>query len=88
MTEIKKIRTKAAAEHLQLSASTLVKWRMKEEGPPYHRCGPRIVFYYVPELEQWQKDCDQRERDARSHKPAPPQATSHEPTDTSEGREE
>lgn len=30
--------------------STLAKWRMNGGGPPYHRCGPRIVYYYKSEI--------------------------------------
>jgi hypothetical protein len=35
---------------------------MKGEGPPYHRCGPRIVHYFADEIEGWLAECDARER--------------------------
>ncbi len=50
-----------AAEELCVSRSTLAKWRMKRTGPPYHRCGPRLVFYYWDEIEAWLADCDKRD---------------------------
>ena len=47
-----------AAEYLQLSRSTLAKWRMRNEGPPYHRCGPRLIYYYKSEIDAWLIQCD------------------------------
>jgi predicted DNA-binding transcriptional regulator AlpA len=47
-----------AATYLQLSRSTLAKWRMKEEGPPYHRCGRRLIYYYRSEIDAWLASCD------------------------------
>lgn len=49
----KRLRSPQAAIHIGISPSTLAKWRMRGEGPPYHRCGPRIVFYFVDELDAW-----------------------------------
>jgi predicted DNA-binding transcriptional regulator AlpA len=67
------MRAVEAAKLLQVSRSTLAKWRMRGEGPPYHRCGPRIVFYYDDELAQWQNDCDEREKKAKTdRKQRPP----------------
>ena len=57
-----RIRSAQAAHYLGISASTLAKWRMRGEGPPYHRCGPKIVFYYLDELDAWLKDCDRAGR--------------------------
>lgn len=48
-----RLRSAKAAHYLGISASTLAKWRMRGEGPPFHRCGPRIVFYFVDELNKW-----------------------------------
>ena len=46
------------AEYLRLSRSTLAKWRMRGEGPAYHRCGPRIVYYLKQEIDAWLAQCD------------------------------
>ncbi len=54
----KKIRAARAAEYLEVSRSTLAKWRMNGKGPPYHRCGPRIVYYYLEEIDAWLAECD------------------------------
>jgi excisionase family DNA binding protein len=56
-----------AAKYLQLSRSTLAKWRMKGEGPPFHRCGARLVYYSRPEIDAWLAACDDSEQ-ARSAK--------------------
>jgi predicted DNA-binding transcriptional regulator AlpA len=61
-----KIRAAAAAHYMGISRSSLAKWRMKGYGPPYHRSGPRIVFYYRDEIDQWQAECDECERRKRS----------------------
>jgi excisionase family DNA binding protein len=55
-----RLRAVEAARYLRVSRSTLAKWRMKGEGPPYHRCGPRIVYYYRDEIDAWLADCDRR----------------------------
>lgn len=47
-----------AAKYLHLSRSTLAKWRMRNEGPPFHRCGPRLVYYLRHEIEEWLAACD------------------------------
>jgi predicted DNA-binding transcriptional regulator AlpA len=54
-----------AAAYLQLSRSTLAKWRMKDEGPPYHRCGRRLIFYYKCEIDAWLASCDGSLAEAR-----------------------
>ena len=56
----KRLRAAEAAHFLQVSRSTLAKWRMNGRGPIYHRCGPRIVYYYRDEIEAWLADCDKR----------------------------
>ena len=48
-----------AAKYLQLSRSTLAKWRMRNEGPPYHRCGQRLIYYFRPEIDAWLAACDE-----------------------------
>ena len=61
-----RLRAVVAARYLGLSRSTLAKWRMKGEGPPYHRCGPRIVYYFKDEIETWLVECDSLSRSAKS----------------------
>jgi predicted DNA-binding transcriptional regulator AlpA len=48
-----------AAVYLQLSRSTLAKWRMRGEGPPYHRCGLRLIYYIRAEIDAWLAACDE-----------------------------
>jgi predicted DNA-binding transcriptional regulator AlpA len=57
-----RLRAVIAAAYLSVSRSTLAKWRMNGLGPPFHRCGPRIVYYYKDEIDAWLLDCDRRER--------------------------
>jgi predicted DNA-binding transcriptional regulator AlpA len=59
-----RLRAVKAAAYLNVSRSTLAKWRMRGEGPLYHRCGPRIVYYYRDEIDAWLAQCDQREQRA------------------------
>jgi predicted DNA-binding transcriptional regulator AlpA len=47
-----------AAEYLRVSRSTLAKWRMRGEGPPFHRFGKRLTYYLKGELDQWFVDSD------------------------------
>ena len=47
-----------AAAYLRVSRSTLSKWRMNREGPPFHRCGPRLVYYFRDEIDRWLEECD------------------------------
>jgi predicted DNA-binding transcriptional regulator AlpA len=61
-----RMRAAAAAHYVGVSRSTLAKWRMNGNGPPYHRCGPRIVYYYSDEIDVWLAECDERERIAKS----------------------
>ena len=55
-----------AAEYLDLSRSTLAKWRTSGKGPPFHRCGPRLVYYRKSEIDVWLASCD-----GPSSRPAP-----------------
>jgi predicted DNA-binding transcriptional regulator AlpA len=54
-----RLRASEAASYLQLSRSTLAKWRMRDEGPPYHHCGPRLIYYLRHEIDAWLASCDQ-----------------------------
>jgi predicted DNA-binding transcriptional regulator AlpA len=64
MTSEQSRRLKAveAAQYLRVSRSTLAKWRMVGEGPPYHRCGPRLVYYFQHEIDAWLAICDASNR--------------------------
>jgi len=66
MTEEPKLRAVQAAQYLGFNRTTLAKWRMSDMGPPYHRCGPRIVYYYRSEIDRWLDECDAREKAAKS----------------------
>lgn len=57
-----RLRAAQAAAYLEISRSTLAKWRMREEGPAFHRCGPRIVYYFKDEIDAWLDECDRRDR--------------------------
>jgi hypothetical protein len=56
-----RLRAGEAARYLRVSVSTLAKWRLKTAGPPYHRCGPRIVYYFKDEIDVWLAECDRRD---------------------------
>lgn len=58
--QLERLRAAKTAKYLQVSRSTLAKWRMNGLGPPYHRCGPRIVYYIKEEIDAWLTECDQR----------------------------
>lgn len=62
MTYDQRIRLRAieAARYLRVSRSTLAKWRMIGNGPVYHRCGPRIVYYFQDEIDDWLARCDRQ----------------------------
>jgi predicted DNA-binding transcriptional regulator AlpA len=62
----KRMRAAEAAGYLSVSRSTLAKWRMNAKGPPYHRFGPRIVYYYQDEIDAWLEECDRREKSAKA----------------------
>jgi predicted DNA-binding transcriptional regulator AlpA len=63
-----RLRAVQVAEYLGISRSTLAKWRMRRIGPPYHRCGPRIVYYSKAEVDSWLEACDRNSTDARRSK--------------------
>lgn len=47
------LRTREAAKHLNISASTLEKMRMTGDGPAFCRAGRRLVVYDLAELDRW-----------------------------------
>ena len=47
------LRTKAAADHVGLAASTLERYRQEGIGPRFVRIGRRAVGYRVTDLETW-----------------------------------
>ena len=47
------LRAPEAASYLGFSASTLAKMRLRGDGPPYSKAGPRIVVYDVHDLDNW-----------------------------------
>lgn len=55
-----RLRAVEAAKYLRVSRSTLAKWRMSKTGPVFHRCGPRLVYYFRHEIEAWLATCDAR----------------------------
>jgi predicted DNA-binding transcriptional regulator AlpA len=48
-----RLRASETARYLRVSRSTLSKWRTGGKGPPYHRCGPRLIIYLRSELDEW-----------------------------------
>lgn len=53
-----RLRAREAAAYLDVSRSTLTKWRTNGSGPPFHRCGPRLVYYLKSEIDSWLASCD------------------------------
>jgi predicted DNA-binding transcriptional regulator AlpA len=47
------LRTPQAAEYVGLSSSTLEKFRLNGNGPPYQKAGPKIVVYRPEDLDAW-----------------------------------
>jgi predicted DNA-binding transcriptional regulator AlpA len=47
------MRTPQAADYVGLSASTLEKFRLTGDGPPYRKAGPKIVVYRPEDLDAW-----------------------------------
>ncbi len=45
--------TLEAAEHIRSSKSTLEKWRLRGEGPPFILIGSRKVGYFRADLDDW-----------------------------------
>ena len=50
---IQKLRPKAAAKALGVSASYLNQLRVRGGGPPYAKIGKRIVVYDEADLREW-----------------------------------
>jgi predicted DNA-binding transcriptional regulator AlpA len=63
MNTQRNLRPPGAASYLGLSASTLAKMRLRGDGPPYSKAGPRIVVYGVQDLDAW---LDARKRKSTS----------------------
>ena len=38
---------------VRLTPSTLAKMRIRGDGPPYSKAGPRIVIYAISDLDAW-----------------------------------
>ena len=55
-----RLRAVDTAKQLCVSRSTLAKWRMNGVGAPYHRCGPRLVYYLQHEIDAWLAECDRQ----------------------------
>jgi predicted DNA-binding transcriptional regulator AlpA len=54
MQTIKQVlRTPEAARYVGLSASTLEKFRLTGNGPPYQKAGTKIVVYRLEDLDAW-----------------------------------
>jgi hypothetical protein len=49
----RKMRPRDAALYLGTTESTLAKWRLRGDGPPYSKCGPRLIIYDVADMEGW-----------------------------------
>lgn len=47
------LRAPQAASYIGLSTSTLAKMRLRGDGPPYSKAGPRIVLYARADLDAW-----------------------------------
>jgi predicted DNA-binding transcriptional regulator AlpA len=49
----RKMRPRDAASYLGASESTLAKWRLRGDGPPYSKCGPRLIIYDIADIDAW-----------------------------------
>jgi len=47
------MRAADAARYLALSPSTLAKMRLRGDGPPFIKAGPRAVAYRRTDLDSW-----------------------------------
>lgn len=47
------MRTPAAAAYVALAESTLTKLRLRGDGPPFVKVGPRAVAYRKADLDAW-----------------------------------
>jgi predicted DNA-binding transcriptional regulator AlpA len=45
--------TREASSYLHASESTLEKWRIRGDGPPFIRIGSRKVGYLRTDLDEW-----------------------------------
>jgi predicted DNA-binding transcriptional regulator AlpA len=48
-----RLRAPDAAAYLGIAPSTLAKMRLRGDGPPYYKVGPRVVVYRPSDLEDW-----------------------------------
>lgn len=48
--------TAEAADYLQISVSSLTKWRMTGYGPKFVRLGPKAVRYRQEDLDAWMSE--------------------------------
>jgi predicted DNA-binding transcriptional regulator AlpA len=48
-----KLRAPEAAKYLRLAPSTLARMRVRGNGPPYAKAGPRVVIYDRSDLDTW-----------------------------------
>jgi len=53
LQSLPKLRAPHAARYIGLSASTLAKMRLRGDGPPYSKAGPRVVVYDARDLDTW-----------------------------------
>ena len=51
------MRTREAAQYLQLATSSLKYWRVKGKGPKYIRLESRSVRYRRADLDAWVERC-------------------------------
>jgi predicted DNA-binding transcriptional regulator AlpA len=60
--QVDRLTAAEAAKYLRIGRSTLAKWRMAGLGPPYHRCGLRLIQYFRHEIDVWLAACDRADR--------------------------
>ncbi len=53
VTHKRHLRTPEAAAYVGLTVSTMAKLRLRGDGPPYAKAGPRIVVYDTADLDAW-----------------------------------
>lgn len=54
------LRAPEAATFLKLSPSTLAKMRLRGDGPPFSKAGPRVVVYALDDLEAYLRERKRR----------------------------
>jgi predicted DNA-binding transcriptional regulator AlpA len=62
ISEESRLKSIEASHYLRVSRSTLAKWRMSGGGPPFHYCGPRLIYYFQHEIDAWLAACDANSR--------------------------